>query len=479
MSSTQTSAHRSSRPRGRSGSSIRTADPRSASKPAKAPADRTSFASGGVPAHLIDVLSAQGITTPFPIQAVTLPDSLTGRDVLGRGRTGSGKTVAFALPLVMRLADQHTKIRAGRPRGLVLLPTRELASQVESTIEPLARAAGLSTTTIYGGVSQRPQVAALSRGVDIVVACPGRLEDLMKQGHVRLDDVSVTVIDEADHMADLGFLPGVKRILDCTPADGQRLLFSATLDRGVDALVKRYLTNPITHSVDSDATTEPDMEHHVLTVRATDKPEVVRELAAGEGRSVLFVRTKHQAKKLARSLTQAGIPAVDLQGNLAQKAREKNMEAFRCGEVKVLVATDIAARGIHVDDVALVVHVDPPTEHKAYLHRSGRTARAGASGVVVTLQTSDQASDVAAMTRKAGIAVTPQRIAPGAPQLLALSGPRAALVTPSATVQEAPRPRAAKPRSGASRNGRRGQSTTSSRKTSAADFSASRSRGRR
>jgi superfamily II DNA/RNA helicase len=443
------------------------------------PAKDTTFASVGVPAHLINVLNAQGITSPFPIQAVTLPDSLTGRDVLGRGRTGSGKTVAFALPLVMRLAEQRTKARTGRPRGLVLLPTRELAAQVQSTIEPLARAAGLSTTTIYGGVSQRPQVAALSRGVDIIVACPGRLEDLMKQGHVRLDDVVVTVIDEADHMADLGFLPGVKRILDRTPADGQRLLFSATLDRGVDALVKRYLTNPITHSVDSDATTEPDMEHHVLTVRATDKPEVVRELAAGEGRSVLFVRTKHQAKKLARSLTQAGIPAVDLQGNLAQKAREKNMEAFRCGEVKVLVATDIAARGIHVDDVALVVHVDPPTEHKAYLHRSGRTARAGASGVVVTLQTSDQASDVAAMTRKAGISVTPQRTVPGAPQLLALSGPRAAHVTPSASVQEAPRPRASKPRGSASRNGRRGQSTSSTRKTSAADFSASRSRGRR
>ena len=443
------------------------------------PAMDTTFANVGVPAHLIDVLSTQGITSPFPIQAVTLPDSLTGRDVLGRGRTGSGKTVAFALPLVMRLAEQRSKARAGRPRGLVLLPTRELAAQVQSTIEPLARAAGLSTTTIYGGVSQRPQVAALARGVDIIVACPGRLEDLMKQGHVRLDDVVVTVIDEADHMADLGFLPGVKRILDRTPADGQRLLFSATLDRGVDALVTRYLTNPITHSVDSDATTEPDMEHYVLTVRATDKPEVVRELAAGEGRSVLFVRTKHQAKKLARTLTQAGIPAVDLQGNLAQKAREKNMEAFRCGEVKVLVATDIAARGIHVDDVALVVHVDPPTEHKAYLHRSGRTARAGASGVVVTLQTSDQASDVAAMTRKAGISVTPQRTVPGAPQLLALSGPRAAHVTPSASVQEAPRARASKPRGSASRNGRRGQSTSSTRKTSAADFSASRSRGRR
>jgi superfamily II DNA/RNA helicase len=361
----------------------------------------------------------------------------------------------------------------------VLLPTRELAAQVESTIEPLARAAGLSTTTIYGGVSQRPQVTALSRGVDIVVACPGRLEDLITQGHVRLDDVTVTVIDEADHMADLGFLPAVKRILDRTPKGGQRLLFSATLDRGVDTLVKRYLSDPITHSVDSDATTEPDMEHHVLTVRATDKPQIVHELAAGDGRSVLFVRTKHQAKKLARSLTQAGIPAVDLQGNLAQKAREKNMEAFRCGEVKVLVATDIAARGIHVDDVALVVHVDPPTEHKAYLHRSGRTARAGASGVVVTLQTSDQASDVAAMTRKAGISVTAQRTVPGAPQLLELTGPRAAHVAPTTEAAQAARPRASKPHGGGSTHGRRRQSSGSARKATAADFSASRARGRR
>ncbi len=449
------------------------------------PAQDTSFAHVGVPAHLIDVLKDQGITSPFPIQAVTLPDSLNGRDVLGRGRTGSGKTVAFALPLVMRLSAQRARTRAGHPRGLVLLPTRELAAQVQSTIEPLARAAGLSTSTIYGGVSQRTQVAALQRGVDIIVACPGRLEDLMKQGHVHLDDVSVTVIDEADHMADLGFLPGVKRILDRTPAGGQRLLFSATLDRGVDTLVKRYLTDPITHSVDSDVTTEPDMEHHVLTVRATDKPEIVRELAAGEGRSVLFVRTKHQAKKLARSLTQAGIPAVDLQGNLAQNARERNMEAFRCGEVKVLVATDIAARGIHVDDVALVVHVDPPTEHKAYLHRSGRTARAGASGIVVTLQTPEQSSDVATMTRKAGITVTAQRTSPGAPQLLALTGPRAAHVTPKA--QEPSRPRASTPRTSKSRTSTSRASkprastphSGTSRSRSAADFSAGRSRGRR
>jgi superfamily II DNA/RNA helicase len=443
------------------------------------PSTDASFASVGVPSLLIEALRDQGITSPFPIQTVTLPDSLTGRDVLGRGRTGSGKTIAFALPLITRLSADRQRTRANRPRGLVLLPTRELAAQVESTIEPLARAAGLSTTTIYGGVSQRPQVTALSRGVDIIVACPGRLEDLITQGHVRLDDVSVTVIDEADHMADLGFLPAVKRILDRTPKGGQRLLFSATLDRGVDTLVKRYLSDPITHSVDSDATTEPDMEHHVLTVRATDKPQIVHELAAGQGRSVLFVRTKHQAKKLARSLTQAGIPAVDLQGNLAQKAREKNMEAFRCGEVKVLVATDIAARGIHVDDVALVVHVDPPTEHKAYLHRSGRTARAGASGVVVTLQTSDQASDVAAMTRKAGISVTAQRTVPGAPQLLELTGPRAAHVAPTTEAAPAARQRTSKPHGGASTHGRRRQSSGSARKATAADFSASRARGRR
>jgi superfamily II DNA/RNA helicase len=264
-------------------------------------------------------------------------------------------------------------------------------------------------------------------------------------------------------MADLGFLPAVKRILDRTPKGGQRLLFSATLDRGVDTLVKKYLSNPITHSVDSDATTEPDMEHHILTVRATDKPQIVRELAAGEGRSVLFVRTKHQAKKLARTLTQSGIPAVDLQGNLAQKARERNMEAFRCGDVKVLVATDIAARGIHVDDVALVVHVDPPTEHKAYLHRSGRTARAGASGVVVTLQTSDQAADVTTMTRKAGISVTAQRTVPGAPQLLELTGPRADHIAPMTETAPATHARAPRATGAPSRHGRRRRSSSTRR----------------
>jgi superfamily II DNA/RNA helicase len=392
----------------------------------------TSFDELGVPADLVAVLARQGILEAFPIQSATLPDSLSGRDVLGRGRTGSGKTIAFALPLVARLSDSRRRVRPGHPRALVLLPTRELATQVHATIAPLARAAGLSTTTVFGGVSQGAQVRAFKAGVDIVVACPGRLEDLMNQRHVRLDDIEVTVLDEADHMADLGFLPGVKRILDKTTPGSQRLLFSATLDNGVDVLVRRYLVNPVTHSVDSDASTEPDMEHHVFTVTDADKAAVVHELASGEGRSLLFTRTKHGAKKLAKQLTQAGVPAVDLHGNLAQNARDRNLAAFRSGEVRVLVATDIAARGIHVDDVSLVVHVDPPAEHKAYTHRSGRTARAGAAGVVVTVATHAQRTDVATLARKAGIKPTAARVSPGAPDILALTGPRAAYVTPSA-----------------------------------------------
>ena len=416
----------------------------------------TSFAKLGVPAPLVSCLAAQGIASAFPIQSATLPDSLSGRDVLGRGRTGSGKTIAFALPLVARLASTGRRTRPGHPRALVLLPTRELATQVYETIAPLAKAMGLTTTTVFGGVSQNRQVSAMRNGVDIVVACPGRLEDLLNQRHVRLDDIEVTVLDEADHMADLGFLPGVKRLLDKTPTDGQRLLFSATLDNGVDVLVRRYLVNPVTHSVDSDASTEPDMEHHVFTVEANEKNDVVHELASGEGRSLLFTRTKHGAKKLARQLTQAGVPAVDLHGNLAQNARDRNLEAFRSGSVRVLVATDIAARGIHVDDVTLVVHVDPPAEHKAYLHRSGRTARAGAAGVVVTVATDAQRSDVALLARKAGIRPTAARVRPGASAISELTGPKAAYVTPAAPVAE-PASRQRPPRGGA----RRGPSTSS------------------
>ena len=418
------------------------------------------FADLGVPARLVDALRRQGIESAFPIQVSTLPDSLAGRDVLGRGRTGSGKTLAFALPLVARTAGPRSA--AKRPRALVLVPTRELATQVQAVIAPLAEVVGLSTMTIFGGVGQRPQVTALSRGVDIVIACPGRLEDLMRQGHVRLDEVAITVIDEADHMADLGFLPAVRRILDATARDGQRLLFSATLDNGVDVLVRRYLSNPVHHSVDDDASTEPDIEHHVLTVAPAQKALVVTELASGQGRSVLFTRTKHQAKKLARDLTQSGVPAVDLHGNLSQAARDRNLGRFRSGEVKVLVATDVAARGIHVDDVALVVHVDPPTEHKAYTHRSGRTARAGASGVVVTVQTSSQRSEVAAMTRRAGITPAVASVAPGSDAVLALTGPRAAHVVPTAAPAQPPAQGGRRPRTQQQSSRRQGGSSRGS-----------------
>ncbi|GEL95027.1 DEAD/DEAH box helicase [Cellulomonas composti] len=398
----------------------------------------TSFSSLGVPEVLARALAAQGMTDAFPIQAATLPDTMKGRDVLGRGRTGSGKTLAFSLPLVARLAGLvpgTTPVRrtASRPRGLVLAPTRELASQIAAVLEPLAQAAGLRVTTIFGGVSQRPQESALRGGVDIVVACPGRLEDLMKQGVVSLGDVQITVLDEADHMADLGFLPGVKRILTATPKGGQRMLFSATLDNGVDKLVAAFLRDPLRHSVDSDRSPVSAMTHHVLTVAdLADKREVIHHLASGSGRRVLFTRTKHSAKKLAKQLTTAGIPAVDLHGNLSQNARERNLEAFSTGGVKVLVATDIAARGIHVDDVGLVVHVDPPTEHKAYLHRSGRTARAGSDGEVVTLVLPEQLADVRAMTRQAGITATPTPVRPGSPVLVALVGPAAPYVAPPA-----------------------------------------------
>ncbi|MCC2336692.1 DEAD/DEAH box helicase [Cellulomonas wangsupingiae] len=383
----------------------------------------TTFTDLGVPEALVRALAHQQITTPFPIQTATLPDTLRGADVLGRGRTGSGKTLAFALPVVARLAASTTTRRARRPRALVLCPTRELATQIEAVFAPLAAAAGLRTTAMFGGVAQSRQVTALDRGVDVLVACPGRLEDLLRQGLLTLDGIEITVLDEADHMADLGFLPVVRRLMDRTPKRGQRLLFSATLDNGVGTLVDRYLTSPVEHAVDPAAQTVVASTHHVLEVAdAAAKKEVVEMLAAGSGRRVLFMRTKHHAKKLARQLTLAGIPAVDLHGNLGQGARERNLAAFTSGEARVLVATDIAARGIHVDEVELVVHVDPPAEHKAYLHRSGRTARAGAAGTVLTLQLPEQRADVRAMTRAAGITVTPVAVRPGDDLVRRLAG---------------------------------------------------------
>jgi superfamily II DNA/RNA helicase len=362
-----------------------------------------SFASLGVPEPIIAALATTGVTEPFPIQAVTLIDSLAGRDLLGRGKTGSGKTIAFAIPLVASLAKRGEKAKPGTPRALVLVPTRELANQVAATIAPLAKAMGLKHTVVYGGVGFGNQTNALRAGVDIIVACPGRLEDLMRQGHCRLDRVEVTILDEADHMADMGFLPGVKRILDRTPAGGQRMLFSATLDNDVKVLIDRYLHEPVTHALDPADSPVEAMTHHLVETSMVDKLGVVTRLAAGGDRSLLFTRTKHGAKKLVKQLGQSGIPAVELHGNLSQNARERNLADFSSGQVKVLVATDIAARGIHVDDIRLVVHVDPPAEHKAFLHRSGRTARAGAEGLVVTVMTPDQRKDVNSMTRAAGI----------------------------------------------------------------------------
>ncbi|SDH12121.1 DEAD/DEAH box helicase [Klenkia brasiliensis] len=391
----------------------------------------TTFAELGVPAPLVEALTASGITAPFPIQVATLPDTLAGTDVLGRGRTGSGKTLAFSLPLVARLAGSTTKRQPRKPRSLVLVPTRELANQVAAVVTPLATAVGLKVTVVFGGVGQNPQVQALAAGVDVLIACPGRLEDLIGQGHCDLSAVEITILDEADHMADLGFLPGVKRLMDRTPKVGQRLLFSATLDNGVDVLVQRYLDRPTTHSVDPAVAPVATMTHHVFRVEAADKPQVVKELASGLDRVVLFTRTKHQAKKLAKQLTAAGVPAVDLHGNLSQNARERNLEAFTTGSTRVLCATDIAARGIHVDDVAIVVHVDPPAEHKAYLHRSGRTARAGAGGTVVTVATPDQASEVRLLARQAGITPEVTAVRPGAPQITALTGPPAPYVEPA------------------------------------------------
>ncbi|BBY20640.1 DEAD/DEAH box helicase [Mycobacterium stomatepiae] len=411
--------------------------------------DRT-FTDLGVRRTIISALAKRGIEHPFPIQIETLPDTLAGRDVLGRGKTGSGKTLAFSIPLVSRLAGANR--RPSRPSGLVLAPTRELASQITATLEPLAAACDLRVTTIFGGVSQHRQVTALRSGVDIVVACPGRLEDLMKQRLISLEAVEITVIDEADHMADLGFLPGVTRILAATPNGGQRLLFSATLDNGVDKLVKRFLRDEVSHSVDSADSPVSEMTHHVFHVaNAEAKKEVVHRLASGTGRRILFMRTKHQARKLAKQLTESGVPSVDLHGNLSQPARERNLAMFASGGARVLVATDIAARGVHVDEVELVVHIDPPAEHKSYLHRSGRTARAGSAGDVVTVVLPEQRQDTQALMRKAGIKVAPQQVTATSDAVQALVGEVAPYQAP-APVEAPPRsPRQHRPKAGGQR----------------------------
>ncbi|WP_243060548.1 DEAD/DEAH box helicase [Nocardioides sp. SR21] len=428
------------------------------------------FADLGVPSSLVSILSDLGITDPTPIQRATLPDSLAGRDVLGRGRTGSGKTYAFLLPLVARLTQSGRPARSNKPRAVVLAPTRELVAQIEDSLRPLAQAAGLTTMTVFGGVGQNPQVQNLRRGVDIVLACPGRLEDLMGQGHCDLGQVEVTILDEADHMADLGFLPGVRRIMGKTPRDSQRLLFSATLDKAIDTLVKQFLRNPVTHQADSAQSPVATMDHHVLHVAREHRVPVLVDLTSAPGRTVVFTRTKYGAKALARQLNKSGVPAVELHGNLSQNARTRNMDAFHSGKASTLVATDIAARGIHVDDVSLVVHADPPVEHKAYLHRSGRTARAGNKGTVVTLMTDEQVRDVRDLTRAAGIKPTTTKVVGSSHAILAELAPGERVLVPGGLAVEAPeskpRPKtAAGGGGGGGRNrsrGRRGGSATKS-----------------
>ena len=387
------------------------------------------FGELGVPGLLVRVLAADGKKTAFPIQADTLPDSLAGRDVLGRGRTGSGKTLAFSIPLVTRLGSYdslgQTAMKEFRdeikrrkkasleerrsddflphPRGLVLAPTRELANQINDVLMPLAHAFGMNTTTIYGGVKYIHQVRDLKAGADIVVACPGRLEDLLRQKALTLSSVEVVVIDEADEMADMGFLPPVKRLLEQISPNAQHMLFSATLDHGVDEVVNTFLHDPKVHEVDS-ATAEPDlMTHHVFETTRGDKHELVRTLASGTGRRILFTRTKFQAKKLAKNLTQNGIPAAELHGNLSQNQRDRNLAAFDSGDVRVMVATDVAARGIDVGGVELVVQVEPPADPKSFVHRSGRTARAGKAGDVVTLVLPEQRRETRRLLNQAGI----------------------------------------------------------------------------
>ncbi|GAA3516804.1 DEAD/DEAH box helicase [Actinocatenispora rupis] len=369
----------------------------------------SSFTDFGLPARLTDVLTSRTIQTPTPIQRATIPDALTGRDVLGRARTGSGKTLAFLLPLVARLAG-GPRPKPGAPRALILAPTRELVGQIDEALQPLAAAARLTSRTVFGGVGQGPQVSAIRRGVDIVVACPGRLDDLMRQGHCSLSAVQITVLDEADHMAALGFLPVVRRLLSRTPAGGQRLLFSATLDRDVDTLVRAYLSDPARHEADSAQSPVGTMTHHVLHIDREHRLPVLVDLTSAPGRTVVFTRTKHGAKALVRQLQRNGVPAAELHGNLSQNARTRNLDDFRTGRVAALVATDIAARGIHVDDVTLVIHADPPADHKAYLHRSGRTARAGGSGTVVTLASTDQTREVRQLLRAANITAPATRV---------------------------------------------------------------------
>ncbi|MBZ4317845.1 DEAD/DEAH box helicase [Streptomyces huiliensis] len=381
------------------------------------------FADLAMPTGLLATLGHEGVTVPFPIQAATLPNSLAGRDVLGRGRTGSGKTLAFGLAVLARTAGRRAEPR--RPLALVLVPTRELAQQVADALAPYARSVGLRLTTVVGGMSVGRQAGALRTGVEVVVATPGRLKDLIDRGDCRLDDVGVTVLDEADQMTDMGFMPQVTALLDQVRPDGQRMLFSATLDRNVDLLVRRYLTDPVVHSVDPSAGAVTTMEHHILHVHDADKHRTTTEIAARDGRVIMFLDTKHAVDRLTQHLLSSGVRAAALHGGKSQPQRTRTLAQFKSGHVTVLVATNVAARGIHVDDLDLVVNVDPPGDHKDYLHRGGRTARAGESGSVVTLVTPGQRREMSRLMVSAGITPRVAQVRSGEAELSRITGAQA------------------------------------------------------
>jgi superfamily II DNA/RNA helicase len=384
---------------------------------APAPPSRT-FGQFGLPQALVTTLARRGLQEPFAIQTRVLPDAIAGRDILGRATTGSGKTLAFGIPVLARLAAGAGRRAPGRPRAGVVVPTRELARQVADVLGPLAHALDLRVTTVVGGLPINKQIDAVKRGVDIVVATPGRLLDLMERRACSLDAVEITVLDEADHLADLGFLPDVRRILDATGDDVQRMLLSATLDRGVDRVVREYLRDPAVHAVTPPPDLPQVMDHRVFTLPAAEKTAVAAEIAARPGRTLFFVRTRHGADRLAKSLEKAGVEAAAIHGDRSQSQRQRALDAFAAGSPRVLVATDVAARGIHVDDVDLVVHYDLPADHKDYLHRSGRTARAGASGTVVAFTEPWQRKDIARLHRDADVTpTTSESVTTGHPEV--------------------------------------------------------------
>lgn len=404
------------------------------------------FAELGLDSRLVAALAARGVTEPFAIQARALPDALAGRDVLGRAETGSGKTLAFGLPMLSRIAGMPGRARDKAPRGLILVPTRELAQQVAGVLTPLGRSLGVSVTTVYGGVPIGRQITRIAGGVDVVVATPGRLIDLLERRACLLTDIEITVLDEADHMADLGFLPSVTRILDETPPRGQRMLFSATLDRGVDKLVRSYLTEPALHAVTAEVVAGGAAEHSMLVLDAQDKLAVAAEMASRPARTLFFVRTKHGADRLAKQLERAGVNAAAIHGDRNQNQRQRALDAFAAGHPRVLVATDVAARGIHVDGIELVVHFDPPNDHKDYLHRSGRTARAGATGLVVTLAMREQIREIQRLHDAAGVQPARHHVSAGHPVVREIATTGTPVPPPSPAAERRPRPAGAPPR---------------------------------